>query len=251
MALSRTTYTLSVATAPHGTGGFTTGAFTPPNSSLLVVAVFAHANVLGADISADMTIADSETLTWTSRVVIGSATADGGGLRIWTAPVTTGASMTITVDCGARDVWKYHVHRYAYEGYNTSSPTGATASAAVDSPADDETITLSASPASTSEVVAAMGEVFGGDTHSVTVGTGWTEIYEDTVAGDFSLSQSQIRTGSTSTTVVWDDVDAGTAFANPGLFAALEIKVASAGITTEYVAPVAASGGAMIGRRYI
>lgn len=227
MALARTTFAISESGDNHGTGSFTTGAFTPPDNSLLVVAIYAH-GTSGADISSSQTISDSVGLTWTSRALVGVAASDGLGIRVWTAPVTTGASMTITADCGAENVFKYGVHRIAYTGYDTGSPTGATATAGVSGATDDETITLSASPATTSEVVAAMGIIMGGGTQLVTPGTGWTEIYEGTSDADFSNTQSQVRTGSTSTSVVWDDIDAGTGTATHGGFLAVEIKAAAA-----------------------
>ncbi len=229
-ALARTTYALSESGVPHGTGSFTTAAFTPPDNSIVVVIITAMEQVPSADPSASQTISDSVGLTWTSQLAIGNA-AGGVGLRMWTAPVTTGASMTITADCGASDIQQYTVHRYAYTGYNIGSPTGATASNG-DAGADGAlTITLSASPATDSEVIGVLSQEMAGSGagYAVTVGTGWTEIYEATVDTDFVHAQSQVRTGSTSTSVTWDDIAAGGINASHTVAAALEIKAAAVG----------------------
>jgi len=99
-----------------------------------------------------------------------------------------------------------------------------------------DSLTLSASPASDSEVIAGLGQILVASTaHSVTHGTGWTETYESATPTSFSHSQGQTRTGSTSTTVLWDDVAADVNTVSVCIGAALEIKAA------------AGAGGAVMG----
>jgi hypothetical protein len=211
MALARTTYTLQVSGDNHGTGAYTTGSFTPPSNSLLVVVAYlmTASGSGGADRSGSLTVSDSQALTWTPRANIGNTNSFALGKRAWTAPVTTGASMTVSVDCGANDIYKYHVHLYAYTGYDTGSPVGATVTSDQGGSSDGNfSITLSSAPASTSEVVAAVGIDPGVGVNAMNHGSGWTEIYETIIAQD-SGSQSQVRTGSTSTSVAWGGLVTG------------------------------------------
>lgn len=207
-ALARTTYTIQVSGSNHGTGAYTTGSFTPPNSSLLVVAAYqmTESGSGGADKSGDMTLGNSAGLTCTARVNAGDAHTFAVGVRIWTCPVTTGSSMTVNVDSAANNIYKYMVHIYAYTGYNTGTPTGATATGTQAASNGNFSITLSGAPAATSEVVAVLGLNPGNGTIDVTPGTGWTEIYQTIVNWD-NGSQSQIRNGSTSTAVAWGAIN--------------------------------------------
>ena len=104
MTLARTNRIGSLSSFSYGTGSYTTGSFTPSNASLLVVICSVMTNAGSTDPSGSLTISDSVGLTWTAQVNVGDASAWSIGMRIWTAPVTTGASMTATVDCGAIDI---------------------------------------------------------------------------------------------------------------------------------------------------
>src|SRR3989304_6926117 len=99
MALARTSRG-SWNTLSSGGAIFTTGSFTPPNNSLLVVLVSADSTIF-PDLSDSLTLTDSVGLTWTKRIVAGNGTGTYAvGFAVWTAPVTTGGSMTLTADCG-------------------------------------------------------------------------------------------------------------------------------------------------------
>jgi len=137
--------------------------------------------------------------------------------------------MQLTFDCGTYNIHKYRVVVVAYEGYETDTPVGAMASGWPGVTDGAETLALSASPASDSEVVAAIATTSVAASNSVVVGTGWTEQYQVTGAAEYGGLQAQTRTGSTSTSVGWDDVstDAGGLYEN--LRAAIEIKAAAGG----------------------
>lgn len=206
MALSRT-----LQTAATGSGASkTTGSFTPPNNSLLVMVAMAQPDNDVVD-QTGATIADTASLSWTKRVSINNVGSTVGylpDLIIWTAPVTTGVSMTVTVTkaAGSPDLMKWFLQPISYTGYDTGSPTGVTGSAQ-NGPADGSyNPSLSGSPASTSEVIAFIaGTCAGsGDTKPVT-GTGWTQIAISNDAGYYGL-HIQIRVGSTTGSVLWDDV---------------------------------------------
>ena len=234
MALVRTSRGSWDSGASHGTGSYTTGSFTPSANSLLTVIVCAETNNGSSNISASLTITDSAGLTWTAITNVGNSTSWATGMRAWRAPVgASPSSMTVTVDCGANNIYEYLVDAIDSTGYDTSSPIGATATGGgsgsnglgTDGAAS---ITLSAAPASSSLVIGALG----GDTSStggVTYGTGWTELYDVRGPGEAFL-QVQERTGSTSTTVGWNDIcTSGTAWKSLGL--AFEVKAAASEVT--------------------
>lgn len=213
----------------HGTGSYTTGSFTPSNNSLLVIFVWAQHNNANSGVIADTLTVSGGSLTYTSRVQAqddGATSATwGGGIRCWTAPVTTGASMTITVDCGAIDIYNYSVHVFELTDYNTSTPVGATATRADETNSGSVSITLSGTPASDSYVLAA-GYLDEASDTGLTTGTGWTQQYRS--YADFFVAHTQARTGSTSTTVGWDNFT--TSYVD--LQIALEIKAAAASATS-------------------
>lgn len=207
-ALSRTNRGSFTSSANHGTGSFVTTAFTPSNNSLLVVVVAAELNGFDTAFGDAVTISGGG-LSWTQRLLVEDPTLDidefSDAIIVFTAPVTTGASMQLTIDAGAFNAYHYIVDAFDYTGYNTSSPIGATASGYAHNPSSGvTTITLSASPNTSSEVLASLA--MGWDTTDLTAGTGWTQHYNDYV--DFGRLQSQTRNNSSSATVQWDDADA-------------------------------------------
>jgi hypothetical protein len=240
MALSRT----SVYGAELNTNTqVVTGSFTPPANSLLVVSVFWFSDensVTGLSPSGG-------GLTYTQRGPVlrpdnaGMAPAYYAVQEIWTAPVgASPSSMTLTIaPLGAAGTFILaDVHVAAYTGYNTGSPVGATGSftnpynsTGINDPAS---LTLSASPASTSYVFASLAAGANNNPGPVTQGVGWTEI--NFVGNDLNGLgfQSQERTGSTSTTVSWADVDTNNN--TNGLWGcsgiAIEITAASGSATT-------------------
>ena len=100
MALVRTQKaTISGGSAGSGfnNANYATSSFTPANNSLLVAKF--NCITLNAQLSA-VSIAGGG-LTWTKRIETKPDTSNGTNAYsyavIWTAPVTTGASMTVTV----------------------------------------------------------------------------------------------------------------------------------------------------------
>jgi hypothetical protein len=241
MALTRTVYTQgSVA---GGTSVATTPSFTPPNSSLLVVVgsfVDTENFVTGGGGGSDLSVSDSidGTTGWTSRAVTPDPAEWGMGMHIWTKPITTGAAMTVSVTSAAGN-FRIYVQPIAYEGYDTSTPVGGTVTA-VDSSGDGaKTITLSSAPAAASEVLGVLTAVPASGTLTVTHGTGWTELWDIAVA-NWTNFQGQVRTGSTSDSVVWDDM-AATGTGLESVLAAIEIRAADEGGGSTYT--LTAEGG--------
>lgn len=222
MALSRSTLLSHESASEPTTSSETTASFTPANNSLLLAIVWASGGNNDALAGGDITFTDSAGLTWTSRAVTTTHPNYGYGIRAFTAPVTTGVSMTVTMDAGAFSIHKYRTQVYQYTGHDTVSPVGATA---IGSDADGTgaaSITLSAAPATTSEVIAVCLTSLSGTTGAVDVGSGFSELFESGEAA-WQIFQAQSRTGSTDTNVPWANVGNGSTALGSAMLA-VEIK---------------------------
>jgi hypothetical protein len=216
-----------------GVINLSTTSFTPSDNVLLVLAVGFLVESAG-DFSNDPPLAVAGgSLTWTRRT---HTEEDLGGYvathQIWTAPVTTGASMTITVTDdisaatgdGIHGMWEV----LEVSDYNTGDPVGASASnTGLGNGAG--ALTLSGAPASSSLVLASRFYApDGAESCNATPATGWTEISDlNHTNPGYSELQTQRRTGSTSTGVNWDDLSSGSAAAFVSHAVALEIKAAA------------------------
>lgn len=213
MALARTDLLSVISPAAggnFGTGTFTSAAFTPPSSSLLTVVVGFAENAGGTNPAADFVITDSGGHTWTQRFLLNTTGGFATALAVFTTPIVTGASMTVSFTCNSRNISWWAPSIFAHTGYNVATPFGATVSqisnnfgAASPTP---WSITLSGAPATTSEVIGAVAA--DRDTAGATQGTGYTEIHDvsnptATIGGG---TETEARTGSTSTTVDWQAI---------------------------------------------
>lgn len=233
MSLTPTQLDAKISVGGHGSGNFTSNSFTPPNNSLLAVAGVFLEDGSGADPTTAFVISGG-SLTWTERqVATASPTGFGTVTKIWTAPVGTGTSMTVTLSTGGRTAATYALSVRAYEGYNTGSPIGGTATGSQNGgfagPPDPASITLDAAPVSTSEVFAAVG--INKAAAGVTPGAGYTEVNDQTNSTKWGALETEIRTGSTSTGVAWVDVRDGGGSLFQYAAVAIEVKAAPATTT--------------------
>lgn len=227
MALARTNLT-SGFTAASGT--LTTSSFTPPSSSLLVAVVSFLNNGTGGS-----NTVSGGGWTWTKRLTVGPTYLGGSApnyfltSEVWTAPVSTAASMTVAAAlAGTPSDQHITAQVVAYTGYDVASPIGASITRTNSADTGAVSITLSAAPASTSEVLAGRQRADNNFYNTTaTPGSGWTELYDFNAGGGYQDVETQVRAGSTSTTVAWTDIDDT---AGPASFAvhtfALEIKEA-------------------------
>jgi hypothetical protein len=222
MALVGTTL-LSEALFPATASAFNTSNLTTVSGELLVVIVGFNEFSGVTDPTADLTITNTGTaLTFTQRAIEGTDYSFSQGIVVYTAPVTTGATIQLTLDCGARNVRRCMVHCESYSGYDTGSPVGTTGEDSdVTNGGSTYSFNLATNPASTSEVIAA---VLQNAWTSTTHGTGWTELSDFGSSGNLGM-QVQVRSGSTSTAVAWDATTGST----PLVGVAVEIKQASGG----------------------
>lgn len=234
MALVRTNRNGTQSGTAVGTGSYTTPSFTPTDGSLLFVIA---SSVSGTAISsANLTIADSlGTLTWTSRLTWDATfSVDDAAVRVWTTPIVTGASMTVTIDAGADSTDTYTVVAVDYTGADTASPLGATASNTDfgASPSGAKSITLSAAPDTASEVIGFLVRDDLSGTVSSTPGATYTEQYDLDIVGHGG-AEVETRTASTSTTVDWVSInDAGTLSKAGAL--AFEVKASTASVEANF-----------------
>jgi len=169
MALAATSRYTGAAAADT----ITSSSFTPSNNSLLVVA-FSTTRASSGAIAP--TISDTAGLAWTSRALAGAANQWDVYTRIWTAPVTTGVSMTVT--CANTSDNNVMMSVVDFTGYDTGSPVGATGAAAAQaSRSGAYALNLSGTTAADSIVIGS-GTVDGPNT--TTAGTGWTALYDGT-----------------------------------------------------------------------
>lgn len=227
--------TISGTTGAFGAGAFVTSAFVPPDNSLLVVGVSLIENgSTGPNPHNDLTIVGGGW-TYTSRVAQGADSTFATGTVIYTAPVSTGASMTLTLDCGARAIAEYSVSVVAYTGYDTTTPTGATATGfqvgGFTGPPDPVALTLSVPPPVESEVFGFIG--INKSTVNTTPGTNWAEIC-DVENTDWGGAQSQFRRDSTSTSVSWQSIRQSGSLFN---YAAVALEIRSFGAAPTVVQP--------------
>jgi hypothetical protein len=234
MALSRTQYGPYIHNTTgfvgQGSGPFTSGSFTPPNNSLLVVIVLAGIDVANPTNEGHYVITGGG-LTWTKQTSNNvSWGGDGAVVQIWTAPVTTGASMSVTLTHTGHTIYACALFPFAYTGYDTGTPTGAFDAEWIAS--NTNTLTLSSTPDSDSEVIGGI-LIVGGDgiASDVTVAPafGETEIAEYTQTDSFGKWQMQFRTGSTSTSFGWSSTTGAGGDYNRRIFGALEIEAAAGG----------------------
>ena len=228
MALARVNRHQQTSGNAFGAGAFTTTSFTPSDNTLLVCRISAVSQADDGLTANDLTITGGG-LTWTSRVSQTGPTGWAYAERVWTAPVSTGASMTIGADAGAFAIENYRVEVYEYSDYNTGSPVGGIAVGTDADGNDAASITLSATPATTSEVLAFSTVVLNGAAGTFTTeGSGWTELF-DTSRDGWWCFESQVRGSSTSTDVSWADLNTLDTLATGAAMVALEIKEADGG----------------------
>lgn len=192
MALSRTVLLTDNSAAGHGTSGWTSGAFTPPDNSVVVAAVAFMEDSGTTDPTGDVSLSGGG-LTWTKQQTAAAIGAWTGGVAIWTAPVATGTSMSVTVDCAARNIYRYVCSVVAYTGADTA--VGGKAKLDTGPVNGAATMNLDAEPQNGSEIFAALMS----DTGSGSApGSGWTEIHDVQTLGDTGI-QTQVRSATAGT----------------------------------------------------
>lgn len=205
-----------------GPVNITSGSFTPPNNSLLVLCI-------SLDTAANTNVTPTVSgggLTWTLRAEADEGTdttTSGGHASIYTAPVTTGSSMTIVVGTSEATTRQCSCKVYIVTGQH-ASPIGASSNA--HSTTNNATLSVTATGA---------GRMFGCGTDWNALGAGTTSPTStdvesaDTFSGAIDVISAYASSDHTSGSV-GINFDAAGASAPDWNLAVLEI-LAAAGST--------------------
>ncbi len=224
-----TPVTQQFSTTTYGTAPWTTPTpFTPPDNCILWIFTEILNNA-AADPGSGSTPVDNlgaGALTYTNRAYSHQNLTFSHSVTCWTAPVTTGALMAITLDDAAQAVYQYVITIAAQTSYDAAI-VGGNAVVTADVGDGAETLTLDAAPA-TADVTFAMTCIDdSGNAANPTMGTGsWFNVYD----GVSNLgSNLNYRTGSTSTSVPWTDVYTGAGAFDKGILLAIVAKAGAGG----------------------
>ncbi len=197
-SVSFTRTQLASTAATYASTNLVSTSLTPSNNSLLVAIVQGTTNGTGnynANVSGG-------GLTWTRQLY--KSTSIGSNYyvwgEIWTAPLSTVASMTVTL---ANTLSQEYIAMavFQYTGAN-ASPIGTSQSGAFGGNVTPS-LTLPAAPLASSEVIAAINaNTHTGATLVGSNGTGWTEVIGEQY-WQYDGREIEARSGSTSTSVTW------------------------------------------------
>ncbi len=209
MALSRSNLTNKVQS---GSGSIVTASVTTTTGGLLVALLGVQKNG-GSGINpstSGMAIANSATAyTWTKRVAVGRTDDFGLGIGLWTAPVSAGQSCTVTGSFSGYTAFWSAIGVFQYTGQDVS-PIGASGSKTPMADDGPDSITLSGTPAGTSEVIGGLVHAQNGATLSTaTPGTNHTEIFDISTTGECGMQAQVQNIGTASSSFAWADTDAG------------------------------------------
>lgn len=230
MALSLTAKEDKVSASGHGTGSFTSDAFTPADNSLLLIIV-SHMRESETDTTLGTPNISGGSLEYTPFGTANLTPQYSTKLTAWTAPVTTGASMTITVDdANNYDIYTWAIAVIQFTGHDGATPlTGYISSTTGDIGDGAHSLTLTAAPTADDISLIIHGADASNHPQNPTWAANWNEVYDlGTPDGGFGLCVAQ-RTGSTSTTASVTDVyTAGGTFYKGSMFA-VNVKAAASG----------------------
>lgn len=250
-----------------GATAFTTPSLTPGADRLLVLLVTALEDLNGSSstfMSGATVVSSGSGPSWTLRNSITAAASYTPVSGIWSAQIggTSPGSFTVTWTrsaAAATPLAAYSYALYSVSGFDTSTPLGGSvcvsgAGAAGNGPV---TVTLSAAPAS-ADITLAINHADDdqappkGATFSSSFGT-WTEDADGASGTAYHAWNAGQRTGSTSTSVAWSDVNDGNA-AYGSAQAAIVVKASAAGPSYKNLTGSAAGvavASATIGRKGI
>jgi hypothetical protein len=223
---------------------FTTASITPgTNCALVLLVAGVEESALATSLlNADHSVVSSGSgPTWTKQANSDSTVAYNVHAAVWTAVIggSSPGSFTVTVDWrgGAESgAYAYSIHKLT--GHDTTTTFGGFAVTEGQAGNGAVTATLSAAPAAGDATIAldmadeagSFGAAFGS-----TFGT-WTET-ADGASGSHQVAwNTGYRTGSTSTSVEWSDVNTGSNTFSSGQ-AAIVVKAAGGGGTDATATP--------------
>jgi len=191
-----------------GTNPFSTGSFTPPANSILII----HIARQGWGLSGDLGALDISGGSLTYNAV-GSVRHDSPWnikMDVYAAVVGgSPSSMTITVDDTNNDsILSYVVSVIAFTGYRQSVPTAGWVSSGDNVNIGDgaEELTLAATPTANDVTLLATISDADGSPANPTLTTGWTLVHDHPNGGSAGTLSVARRENSTSTSVAVTDI---------------------------------------------
>lgn len=224
MAIVRT-QKANVDVTSSTTSSWTSDSFDVNENDLLVVVVTWQK--VGSSYSEPEWSVSSSGMTFTRPIGIGNGdTWAPPIIEVYYDFVPSSGSRTVTVNAGSKS-HNGSVHVFSYSGVNTVDPVRQTKETTTTTTNGAYSYDLDAAPLETSEILAILVSD-GYDIYGVAPGTGWTEIYDGYYSGEapsYGAEQLQYRTGSTSTSISYDDVNVNNASPyGDVVIAALEIR---------------------------
>lgn len=230
MALDRTNLGQILYSEGTAQTSGTSSSFVTLNNSLLVIVLIGQRHTGSPDVSAFGLSGNSAGLTFTSRAHTSRASGWGQMVRVLTAPVTTGESMTVSwASGGGNGLANALAYAFCYTGHDVASPIGLTLADNSTAPSDGAwSPSLGGTPDADSEVLAAITGVLNSGAAGIDHGSEWTEL-ADGYRSDYMAWQLQAKTNVGASVVAWADVaNPANYFLNP-VAVAIEIKAASEG----------------------
>jgi hypothetical protein len=210
---------LSVSLVASVAGSGVTGSFTPANNSLLIAF-----GLIGDNGTASIS---GGSLAWTQQKLAASTGGFTAQAVCWTAPVTTGVSMTVGVSSTGGG--KQNCAVYQATGHDTTTPIGVTGSSVVNAGGSTNALSysLSGAPASSSYVLSGFSTQTNNDVATgCSAGAGFTlDTPSNFETASWTAGVEHV-TGTTSTTVSWTDVAIGDSAYTLG---AVAVEVRAAG----------------------
>lgn len=243
MTLVRTTRVGAGSTTSFGTGAYTPAGqpFTPQNDSLLLAMVGCSGDP-GTMASFNPTISDSAGGSWVAQV---SSSLNAGGWitggRLFLCQVVTGSSRSVSVDHGSDNVFGYGVSIIEFVGHDLTTPvTGVVAKQAAINGADS--VTLTAAPTVDDFSLGFAVKEANTGTIAITQGSGFTEVHDVAGSAGGVATQYEERTGSTSTTVDWADMNTGASDVFREFIFAINVKMLVGGGTPDTIGAILGMG---------
>lgn len=212
---------------------FATTAFTPANSSLIVVIWMIEND--GGSTAPVPVFTNNQSLTKTDIVsATNGATDFSSGIFAIAYEVTTGASTTFTATVSSPAFSNIYAYVWEITGHAVGAAIGGKIAGQSGVTNGAFSQTLDATPATGSYVFAGLMGTLDSGTGAVDAQTGYTAIHQAAKSGE-NIHAVAERTGSASTTAGWSDVSNNAtpvAYYHNPLGLAFEIKAASAAAAT-------------------
>jgi hypothetical protein len=223
--------------AGHATWSGATSAFSVTAGDLLVVFVSACDNNHTGTGYLTASASGYSFSTVASAYNTGAFTSD---MECMVAVVpSTNASQTITVGTGAIETFQCNYSVYTVAGFDTGTPTGGVATSATGTNDGALNLTLDSAPATDDVVLAGLfvtTDPGASPAREADEGAGWTEDADFVNTSWEGFHQCQQRSGSTSTSVAWADINPN-GFSTQYHHAAIGVVIKAAGGGGQAVSP--------------